>query len=752
MHSLPRRSSTRILTALVTTGGLVAAGAGTASADLIGNSLDDSIESTAELMPVNLGSSGTTQLYVLAADGDGNPGCNFDRPGESLTVSLTSSAPGIATVQPASVTFTSCTDSKTVTVTPLAEGRTTIRGVVPTGGNTTGGQVVTNGIAFVAEVTKPAPANTAPTIRVAGVASGASYTRGSVPPATCEVSDAEDGPSTFPARLSEITGPYAVDSLGTRYAFCSYVDGGGLQVLDRQGFQIVDATAPVVGRVLDPGLPEAGWYRGDVSLHHNVVENQSFSSLRTSGCEDVHVTTDQKLGTYTCTATSAGGTTTVTTNLRRDATPPTVTSASEPVGTPGHDGWFTSPVSTTFSATDATSGLAVSSQTVTSTADGAAVTVPSPVFTDRAGNATEPGALASRPVKIDTQAPRAPEVVLSAPAVGGWHRDDVTVTFRSAGDLGPSGVASCTAPVVVSTETAGQTVSGTCTDAAGNLSAAEQVTVRLDRTAPTVAQTVAEVGTPGADGWYTSDVDVTFSAGDSGSGLAGGSARTTSTGEGAAVRVLSPAFTDAAGNRTAAGAVTKTYRIDKSRPAVPVFVGGPSGSHLFDAVPAAPTCTSTDAVSGLASCVVTGGGSSVGKHSYTATATDRAGHSSTAVLAYEVLPWTPQGFTSPVDMGGVLNTVKGGSTVPAKFELFAGSRELTDLGLVTLTNRRITCADGAAVDDIEAVVTGSTSLRYDTTAGQYHYNWKLPTGPGTCYALTMTAKDGSSITASFKLK
>lgn len=46
--------------------------------------------------------------------------------------------------------------------------------------------------------------------------------------------------------------------------------------------------------------------------------------------------------------------------------------------------------------------------------------------------------------------------------------------------------------------------------------------------------------------------------------------------------------------------------------------------------------------------------------------------------------------------------------------------------------------------------TGSTSLRYDATGGQFIYNWKTPAG--TCYQLTMKAADGGSISANFKLK
>lgn len=37
-------------------------------------------------------------------------------------------------------------------------------------------------------------------------------------------------------------------------------------------------------------------------------------------------------------------------------------------------------------------------------------------------------------------------------------------------------------------------------------------------------------------------------------------------------------------------------------------------------------------------------------------------------------------------------------------------------------------------------------------AGQFIYNWKTPKTPGKCYAVTMTAQDGSSLTALFKLK
>ncbi len=267
-----------------------------------------------------------------------------------------------------------------------------------------------------------------------------------------------------------------------------------------------------------------------------------------------------------------------------------------------------------------------------------------------------------------------------------------------------------------------------------------------------ISQTVTVEGTAGTNGWYKSDVDVTFTADDNLSGLVTASRTASSTGEGDAVTVESPAFVDRADN--AALAVTKSYKIDKNAPAVPTFNGGPPASYYFGSDPAAPTCSSSDAVSGLASCVVTGGGTTVGSHTYTATATDTAGNTSTATLKYTVLAWTLKGFYSPVDMGGVWNTVKGGSTVPLKFEIFKGSAELTDTAAVkSFTQKTVACpGSSATVDEIEIVSTGGTSLRYDTTGGQFVQNWQTPKSPGTCYTATMTTQDGSTITANFMLK
>jgi PKD repeat protein len=133
--------------------------------------------------------------------------------------------------------------------------------------------------------------------------------------------------------------------------------------------------------------------------------------------------------------------------------------------------------------------------------------------------------------------------------------------------------------------------------------------------------------------------------------------------------------------------------------------------------------------------------------------TDDGGLSDTDTATVTVLPWTLKGFYQPVDMNGVYNIVKGGSTVPLKFEIFAGPTELTDTAYVkSLKYAETSCDENGISDEIETIATGGTSLRYDATAGQFVYNWKTPSTAGKCYRLTMTTIDSSSLVAYFKLK
>jgi hypothetical protein len=651
-----------------------------AFADGIVNTLDGTIDSVAEVMPLNVGGSdGTTQLYIDPANGDGKQGCNLTG-STTVTVNVVSSNPAAATVSPSSVTFTSCVGATaqnlpTLTVTPVATGSSTIS--LTQASNTTAGTFDLTPATFTVNVASPA--NTAPTISVDGVTAGGSYAKGSVPTATCHVTDSEDGNSTFPATLSAITGDFAADGIGSQTASCSYTDAGHLTASASKTYSIVDPSGPSIGYTLNPAAPPSGsngWYTGDVTLTWHVTEPESPSSLQKTGCVDQNITADQVATTYSCSATSAGGSASeVSVTIKRDANGPQVSYTSA-AGTEGNNGWYTSDVTATFTATDAFSGPASQTGTSISSGEGSAVQVSSPAFSDGAGNTTAAGA-ASQSFKIDKSGPTITGSADRAANAHSWYNADVTVTFVCSDAV--SGIDTCVADGESDDhKTLGQgedqTVSGTATDNAGLTSTDSVTGINIDKTAPTVS-----------------------------------------------------------------------------------LVGGPSdnGTYYYGFVPATPTCDAFDGLSGLdGSCSVTGYSTALGSHTVTASVTDNAGNTSSASATYTVNAWTLTGFYAPVDLHGTLNTVKGGSTVPLKFEIFAGSTELTDTAYVkSFTTKKIACDGTNPEDAVEVTSTGGTSLRYDATGGQFIQNWKTPTGQaGSCFQATMTTQDGGTINALFKMK
>lgn len=302
------------------------------------------------------------------------------------------------------------------------------------------------------------------------------------------------------------------------------------------------------------------------------------------------------------------------------------------------------------------------------------------------------------------------------------------------------------------------TVTVTCdaTDADGAVAEQARTTYQVvDTGAPTIT---GERTTPANEhGWNSGPVDVRFTCEDEGgSGIAScapATATVTTQGEGQSV---TGAATDHAGN-TASG-VVDGIDIDTGAPSLDV-VGGPvaGAAYAFGHVPAAPTCRASDGLSGLdGACEVSGGGTALGTHTWTVSARDRAGNVATRSFSYTVVPWTAAGFTSPVDMGGVLNTVKGGSTVPLKFELFARGVELTSTSAVaSFRTAVVSCASVATdrADEVEVTTTGGTALRYDATGGQFVQNWQTPRTSGVCYRATMTAADGvTTRTAYFRTR
>lgn len=526
----------------------------------------------------------------------------------------------------------------------------------------------------------------------------------------------------------------------------------------------IDKTDPVL-----TASHTGGWHQGDVAVDWTCTDALSGVAVEP---EDDVVTGEGDDLTSSATCTDKAGNTAAETvsGIKIDRTAPTTT-ATVPEAL--DSGWYAGPVDVTFTGHDALSDVATTYYSV----DGGDPQEYTGTFSfgtkgahtitywsvDNAGN-VEDSSTNVVTLKIDGNPPTTTVINPISPDSGWFVTSGIPVAFRATDD--ESGVAATYYsidggevrtygdPFTEELGDGAHTITYWSVDIARNTEEEKSTVVRIDTAPPTISHTLS--GVPNGTGWFNQDVTVTFECEDNGSGIdicradgEDGSSKTLGEGQNQSVTGTAK---DQAGNTATDEA--KGINVDKTGPATPTFKGWPDGPVYFGSVPAAPTCESSDALSGLASCVVTGGGSSVGQQAFTATATDMAGNTTTATLRYDVLAWTTKGFYSPVDMGGVLNTVKAGSTVPLKFELFAGSTEKTSTSDVqSFTAARVNCSPNATSEDaIEFVTTGGTSLRYDSTAGQFIQNWKIPTGAGLCYSTTMTARDGSRITALFKTK
>jgi uncharacterized protein YegL len=128
------------------------------------------------------------------------------------------------------------------------------------------------------------------------------------------------------------------------------VGDGEYTATDSVTITVSDPTAPVVTPVATGTLGN-GWYRSDVALSWTATDPES--DVTSAPCAPASVVADTAGDSFTCEATSAGGTTSVTTTIKRDATKPVVAFS-------GNQGTYalTDTVAITCSASDALSGLA----------------------------------------------------------------------------------------------------------------------------------------------------------------------------------------------------------------------------------------------------------------------------------------------------------------------------------------------------------------------------------------------------------
>jgi hypothetical protein len=252
-----------------------------------------------------------------------------------------------------------------------------------------------------------------------------------------------------------------------------------------------------------------------------------------------------------------------------------------------------------FACTDAGTGVASVTPTVTVATEGADQRVTG-TCTDNAGRSTR---RTFDDIDIDRSAPVLSVSITSdgAPYTPGtWTDQPVTVTFACEDTI--SGVAALTEPVTVSSDGAGQSVMGTCTDRAGNAANATATGISIDQNSPELAAAATAGGQPYARGtWTRSDVVVTFACTDDGSGVATVTPPVTVSTEGANQSVTGTC-TDNAGR--SASRTFDDIDTDKTVPAVLASMtadGGPYNPGTWAGHDVRVSFDCTDALSGAGS-------------------------------------------------------------------------------------------------------------------------------------------------------
>ena len=354
-----------------------------------------------------------------------------------------------------------------------------------------------------------------------------------------------------------------------------------------------------------------------------------------------------------------------------DITPPvTAISLSRTAGT---NGWYVSDVLVTLTATDDSSGVKSTEYSFDETTwtNYAPFTVSTEGTTtvdyrskDNAGNVE---ATKSESLKIDKTKPSIVGSKTPGPNANGWNNTDITVHFACTDTL--STIESCTPDTTLSTDGAGQTVTGTATDLAGNTAETTVSEINIDKTKPSI--TGSRTPTANANGWNNTDVTVHFDCTDSTAGIASCSADSTISTEGANQEIIGTA-TDLAGN-TAETTVSE-INIDKTEPSISISAPVDYGVYPIGI---ALVFSATDSLSGVVKPVQgkltniegtiidvsTGYQPAVGVYNLVVSATDKAGNTKTSSPIQFVVYDPTGGF---VTGGGWFNPDAAGSNLSSE--------------------------------------------------------------------------------------
>ena len=424
-----------------------------------------------------------------------------------------------------------------------------------------------------------------------------------------------------------------------------------------------DATAPAVALTPDRAANAAGWYNASVTF----AVSSPGSDLSDSVACDVGIVysgPDSATASVTGHCTDAAGNVgSGSASFKYDSAAPVVTVTPDRSADSGE--WYNHTVTFTATGTSTTSGAATCGSIADYSSPDSATASVSASCVNPAGNRGS----GSASFKYDATAPAVALTPDRAANAAGWYNASVTFAVSSPGsDLSDS--VACDVGIVYSgPDSATASVTGHCTDAAGNVGSGS-ASFKYDSAAPVVTVTPDRSADSGE--WYNHTVTFTATGTSTTSGAATCGSIADYSSPDSATASVSASCVNPAGNR---GSGSASFKYDATAPAITITSPSSGGTYaLSQAVASSYACS--DAMSTVDSCIGTApNGSnfdttSVGSKTFTVRATDTAGNSALVTVSYTVsLPCSipigtpPPGYTVVLGTSGNDKVTLGANTI-----------------------------------------------------------------------------------------
>ena len=334
----------------------------------------------------------------------------------------------------------------------------------------------------------------------------------------------------------------------------------------------------------------------------------------------------------------------------------------------------------------------------------------------------------------DTTPPTITLISRTSANAAGWNNTAVTVTW-SCSDSG-SGVIEPTIVKTIPTEGRNQSLTGVCTDAAGNTASNTVSGINIDRTPPAVSFG-AQNPLANAAGWNNTDVSIPFTGTDDLSGLDSASSTTSplllsSEGESVSASVT---LVDIAGNR--ASYDSRPVKIDKTAPAIAGSQNPQPNANGWNDTSVTVSFACNDALSGIGSCTDNRVVTTEGDNQYVSgVAIDRAGNSTSLSFG-------------PINIRKAAPPVITGLPAPGTCTLSPPNHNMITVASVTVS--------GSMIDSFKVIGTSNepdNGLGDGDTSGDISISGTNPItvalraersakGSGRIYTLTAIATDRS---------